>query len=365
MTPRTMATSTDTTQRRLAFPFLLQLFPSTRYQGSKRKLAAEIVDHLRDLHFTTVLDAFGGTGAVAYALKEIGKHVTYNDVLNFNHQIGLALIENDEIKLADEEIESVGVRRRGVSYDDFIERTFAGIYFTDEENRWLDVAAANIHHVADGFKRSIAWFGLFQSALAKRPYNLFHRSNLYMRVADVPRSFGNKATWERPFHEHFRRFAGSANAAVIDGGGHSRATCNDALEVSGSFDLVYIDTPYVNCAGVGVDYHYFYHFLEGLVRYPDWPDLIDPHFKHRPLRRAVGRWNDAKRCHAAFRDLFDRFRDSTLAVSYRSEGTPTIDELASMLGQIKRRVRVLLMRPYQYALSTNRASQEVLLIATD
>ena len=56
-------------------------FPRTRYQGSKRKLAATIVEQLRDLEFTTVLDAFGGTGAVSHAFKAIGKHVTYNDVL--------------------------------------------------------------------------------------------------------------------------------------------------------------------------------------------------------------------------------------------------------------------------------------------
>ncbi len=41
-------------------------FPGTRYQGSKRKLAGAILDQLRSLRFTTVLDAFGGTAAVAY-----------------------------------------------------------------------------------------------------------------------------------------------------------------------------------------------------------------------------------------------------------------------------------------------------------
>jgi 16S rRNA G966 N2-methylase RsmD len=340
-------------------------FPPTRYQGSKRKLAAAIVEHLSDLEFTTVLDAFGGTGAVGYAFKEIGKHVTCNDVLRFNHQVGVALIENDTTTLADEEIQAVGVRHADVAYADFIERTFAGIYFTDEENRWLDRAAANILRIPNAFKRALAWFALFQSALAKRPYNLFHRSNLYMRIADVPRSFGNKATWDRSFPEHFRRFARGANGAVIDGGGMCRATCADVMEVTAGFDLVYIDPPYVNRHGVGVDYQQFYHFLEGLVRYNEWPAMIDPTFKHRPLRRATGPWSDAKRCHGAFRAVFDRFRDSILVVSYRSDGTPTLDELAVMLGGVKRNVRMAPMCPYQYALSTNRASQEVLLIGTD
>jgi adenine-specific DNA-methyltransferase len=337
-------------------------FPATRYQGSKRKLAAAIVEQLREIEFTTVLDAFGGTGAVAYALKGLSKHVTYNDVLGFNHQIGLALIENDRVQLGDEEIESIDVRRPGVIYGDFIQRTFAGIYFTDEENEWLDIAVGNIRRIEDRHARSLAWFALFQSAMVKRPYNLFHRSNLYMRTADVTRSFGNKATWDRSFQAHFRRFADEANAALIDRGGLCRAICRDALDVEPGFDLVYIDTPYINRAGVGVDYHHFYHFLEGMVHYDEWPDRIDPRFKHRPLARVDQPWSDPRRCGQMFRRLFARFRDSILAVSYRSDGIPSVDELATTLREVKRRVHVIDGPLYKYALSTNSRSKEVLLI---
>ena len=86
-----------------------------------------------------------------------------------------------------------------------------------------------------------------------------------MRTADVNRSFGNKATWDTPFEAHFRKFAAEANHAVFDSGLPCRALCLDALEVPGRYDLVYIDTPYVNRAGTGVDYLDFYHFLEGIV----------------------------------------------------------------------------------------------------
>jgi len=350
---------------RLLDPRGIPRFPATRYQGSKRKLAATIVEQLGDLEFTTVLDAFGGTGAVAYALKQIGKHVTYNDILAFNHQIGLALIENDSVRLSDEEIETVGVRQNGITYCDFIERTFAGIYFTDEENRWLDIAVGNIRQVENHYQRALAWFALFQSAMAKRPYNLFHRSNLYMRTADVTRSFGNKVTWDRSFEEHFRRFAHEANAAVIDGGGVCRAICGDALKVEPAFDLVYIDTPYINRAGIGVDYQQFYHFLEGLVRYEEWPALIDDRCKHRPLARVNQPWSDPRLCGEMFRKLFARYRNSILIVSYRSDGIPSIDELAKVLRLVKRRIRVIDGPLYQYALSTNPRSREVLLIGQD
>ncbi len=340
-------------------------FPRTRYQGSKRKLTQAILHELRKLVFTTVLDAFGGTAAVAHAFKCAGKHVTYNDRLTFNYLIGLALIENDNVRITEGDLASLGTRLPDVSYDDFIERTFEGIYFTNNENRWLDAAVANVGRIPCRFRRALAWFSIFQAAMAKRPYNLFHRRNLYMRTADVDRSFGNKASWDRPFPDHVAVFAAEANAALVDGHGTCRALCEDALDLTPEFDLVYIDTPYINRTGVGVDYRDFYHFLEGMTRYDEWPNMLDTASKHLRLRREPDPWSDAQRCDEMFQRLFDRFRRSILAVSYRSDGLPTVDRLTALLKNVKPHVRVADLTRNQYALSTRRESREVLLVATD
>jgi len=370
-------------------------FPTTRYQGSKRKLVAGILDQLGNLEFDTVLDAFGGTGSVAYAFKAAGKAVTYNDLLAFNHQIGLALIENDSIRLSEQQIERIAASETNGTGGDFIRRTFSGIYFTDEENAWLDAAVANVatlegaepfpagtfaraeargsggrerSSLPDGcarYARAIAWFAIFQAAMAKRPYNLFHRANLYMRTAQVRRSFGNKATWDRSFADHFRAAADEANRAVIDSGGRCRAIRRDVLDVEPGFDLVYIDTPYINDSGVGVDYRGFYHFLEGLVRYDEWPTLIDQGSKHRRLLPQPDPWSNPTTCREMFGRLFERFRDSHLVVSYRSDGIPTIEELSRLLRNVKRRVRVIEGERYQYVLSTRRKTREALLIGSD
>ena len=74
-----------TAYQQALFPDLTAEFPSTRYQGSKAKLVDWIWEQIADLDFTTCLDAFGGTGAVAYRLKQAGKRVTYNDLLRFNY----------------------------------------------------------------------------------------------------------------------------------------------------------------------------------------------------------------------------------------------------------------------------------------
>lgn len=345
--------------------FAVGQFPTTRYQGSKRKLAATILSHLRRFEFSTVLDAFGGTGAVAHAFKAAGKQVTYNDLLAFNHQVGVALIENDSILISDDDVDALCKRHGPVAYDDFIEEHFDGIYYTREENRWLDAAVGNIGRIPCRYKRALAWFALFQAAMAKRPYNLFHRRNLYMRTAHVERSFGNKASWDRSFPDHFRTFAAEGNDARIDGRGRCRAICSDALDVEPGYDLVYLDPPYVNQSGVGVDYRSFYHFLEGMVHYDRWPVIIDRHRKHRPLVPQANPWTSGRTCHEMFRRLFDRFQRSILVVSYRSDGIPAIAELASMLGTVKAKVEVIEGGRYQYALSTKRTTREVLLIGSD
>ncbi len=346
------------------FPDLMAEFPSTRYQGSKAKLVDWIWAQIADLDFTTCLDAFGGTGVVAYRLKQAGKQVTYNDLLRFNYYIGLALIENSQVRLTPAEVDWLLTRHPDVSYPCFVQDTFPDIYFTDEENAWIDQTITNIRRLTDPYKFALAFFALCQACIIKRPYNLFHRKNLYLRFAEVERSFGNKTTWDRPFDEWFRIFITEANRAVFSNGQANRALNLDALDVPGSYDLVYIDTPYISKRGTAVDYLAFYHFLEGLTMYEEWGRHIDYKSKHRRLKPRPSDWTDRRRIYKAFDRLFRRYRDSILVVSYRSDGIPSEAELVSLLERYKRHVRVEHSGQYKYVLSTNTGSKEILLIGT-
>lgn len=337
-------------------------FPSTRFQGSKVKLVDWIWENVKDLPFDTALDAFGGTGAVAHLLKRNGKQVTYNDSLKFNYLIGLALIENSKVTLSDEDVDWVLQRHSDIEYSTFIQDTFCNIYYTNEENIWLDQAITNIRLISDPYKRALAFFALFQACIIKRPFNLFHRKNLYLRLQDVKRSFGNKATWDKPFEQWFRHFAMEANAAVFDNGRHNTASNLDPLCVSGNFDLVYIDTPYISSKGVGVDYLHFYHFLEGLVIYDHWKDNIDYTKKHRPLKAPKSEWVDKNRIHSAFERLFEHYKDSILVVSYRDNGIPSESELLGLLRKFKSDVIEVKKVNYKYVLSLD-SSSELLFIA--
>lgn len=346
------------------FPDLMREFASTRYQGSKAKLVDWIWEQVSDLDFSTCLDAFGGTGAVAYRFKQEGKAVTYNDLLTFNYYIGRALIENGDVRLSPHDLEWILSRHDEISYPTFVQDTFGDIYFTEDENAWLDQTITNIRMLTDPYKFSLAFFALCQACIIKRPFNLFHRKNLYIRFAKVERSFGNKATWDRPFPEWFRVFVEEANCAVFDNGRPNRALNLDACAVPGDYDLVYIDTPYISKRGVGVDYLAFYHLLEGLTMYDEWDKHIDRRSKHRRLKARRSEWTDKKRIYGAFDRLFRRYQDSILVVSYRSDGIPSESELASLIGRYKRDVRVEHFGKYQYVLSTNARSKAILLIGT-
>lgn len=337
-------------------------FPSTRYQGSKRKLVDWIWESVRHLPFDSVLDVFGGTAAVSHRFKLAGKQVTYNDSLRFNWSIGLALIQNACVKLDASDLDTVLRVHPDVDYPQFIETTFKDIYFYDDENAWLDRIVYNIDHfLADPYKQALIRFAVFQACIVKRPYNLFHRANLYMRAADVERSFGNKSTWDTSFEHHFRVFVDEANMAVFDNERDNRAINVDAYETPVGADLVYLDPPYLNAQGKGVDYRDFYHFLEGLVQYDAWADLLDYDSKHKRLKVEASPWMQAKTIRKAFAELIDRHRSSIIVISYRDDGIPSEEELIHLLKRFKTTVERAI-QPQKYVLS-NRNSHELLLIA--
>lgn len=339
-------------------------FPTTRFQGSKSKIIPWIYEKVSPLEFDTALDLFGGTGSVSHLFKTMSKSVDYNDLLKFNYVIGKALIENSHEKLEAREIEEIISKKPGIDYPTFIAKTFKDIFYLREENEWLDIVITNISRMEDEYKRSIAYFGLFQACIMKRPYNLFHRANLYVRTSDVKRDFGNKTTWDTPFPDHFRNAIAEANQGIFDNGRKCTSYNYDAESFPDGLthDLVYMDPPYVNEAGVGVDYLDFYHFLEGMVDYGNWGDRILKSYKHLPLKgKGENPWTKKKKIHSKFESVFKKFQDSVIVVSYRNDGSPTIEKLAELLSTYKNNVETHKIS-HKYVLSKNGESHEVLII---
>ncbi len=343
--------------------------PSTRYLGSKRRILDWMWSYISKLPFDTFLDGFSGTGVVGLKVKTHGKRVFANDILKFNYYVALAIIENKNRILTEREVELILTRHRDVDYPTFIQDTFKDIYYTDEENAWLDMVITNIEAlIEDRYKKALAFTALGQACLVKRPYNLFHRKNLYMRLANVKRSFGNKRTWDTPFEVHFRRFVKEYNEAVFDNGRDNKAFNEDILKLQfpkmKEIELVYMDPPYLPQRGDKPDYHLFYHFLEGVVNYREWSKMIDPTSSIKAIKYKPSPWTSKSTVYKAFNELFRKLRDNKyLVLSYNTEGIPTPRELYDMLRRYKDHV-VVFKKKHKYALSKN-TLDELLFIAMD
>ncbi len=342
-------------------------FPKTRYQGSKLKLIDWFLPIFQKVKFDTVLDAFGGTGAVSYMFKRMGKAVTYNDLLISNWYIGKALIENNSTKVDPLNVGTLFERENGYSYGAIIQDYFEGIYYTDEENRFLDITIQNIFRLENQFEKAICLFALFQACIQKRPFNLFHRKNLYLRLNNVSRSFGNKKTWDTPFPDLMIRAIKECNQAIFSNDRTNKALNYPILEIPFSeegFDLVYLDPPYISSNGVGVNYRDFYHFLEGICNYENWVDMIDFESKHRRLKAIPDDWSNPKQISCEFEKTIKRFKDFKIAISYRDPGTPSIDTIKDVLFSYKCKIEVQTI-DYKYVLTKPKKTVKEVLILSE
>ncbi|MFA7083948.1 MAG: DNA adenine methylase [Arcobacteraceae bacterium] len=336
-------------------------FPRTRYQGSKYKLQNWIKNNLEKLNFETMLDAFSGTSSIAYVAKEMNKTVYCNDILKFNYYIAKALIENNSEQITKSEFEDIIIKKNNYKYSSFIQDTFQNIYFLDEENKWLDIVIQNINQIKNDNKKVMFLWALYQSCISKRPYNLFHRKNLYVRTSEVKRNFGNKTTWDKSFEEHFYKFIKEINSAVFDNNKNNKVFNKDIFELNLEVDLVYFDTPYIPQKGSLTYYRDFYHFLEGLTNYDNWQESIDYNTKHKKLKSTYNIWEDKWNIHQGFENLVKKFRDSIIVISYRCDGIPTIEEISKILEKYGKKVHIE-MTDYQYVLSKKGNLKEVLII---
>ena len=350
---------------------LLSFVPSTRYQGSKRRILPWIYKNLKGLEFQTVLDGFGGTGSVSYLFKLMGKKVTFNDLLKSNYQTGVALIRNSNVTLDASDIEFL-LKENGFKYPSFIQDTFQDIYYLDHENEWLDIVVCNIKKLSEKYsgrllrtKQALAYHVLFQACLCKRPFNLFHRKNLYLRTAKVNRTFHNKGTWDRDFKELFIRFNKEVTKRVFSNDCRNKAIHEDIMKIKDNdFDLVYLDPPYVKYdRRSGKDYFRLYHFLEGLVDYHGWERKIDWPTINRRLKNKKTKW-DENAIEISFDNVFRKFKESIIVISYGSPGNPPIKKLKELLGQYKKEIKVK-KKEFKYSLRNNNGKRlyEVLIIA--
>ena len=306
-------------------------YPQLRLMGSKHRLLPWLRSILADIPFETALDAFSGSGCVSYLLKTMGKRVVANDFLRFPAAIARATVENDEVVLDDAAV--TRLVRAGPGQERFIERTFAGIFFTRTDLRFLDRVWQNLRHERDPHTRSLALAALLRSCAKRQPRGVFTVAGDPGRYKDGRRDL------RLSIEEHFLEQVAVYNACVFDNGRRHAVLNGDVFAVDPKgLDLVYLDPPYVPRADDNC-YVKRYHFLEGLACY--WHGLpVLGHTKVRKIAKPFTPFSYRRTAVAAFDGLFERFRQSVLVLSYSSNGFPDLDVLAGLMRRHKRRVEV-------------------------
>lgn len=304
-------------------------YPQLRFMGSKHRLLPWLESVLNQLSFETALDGFSGSGCVSYLLKVMGKSVHSNDFLAFATDFARAAVENSTETLSVRDVEQL--LELAPDRERFIEQEFDGIFFTHEDRVFLDQVWASASGLSKG-KRAIAMSALYRSCVKKQPRGVF--------TVKSGRYDDGRRDLRLSLRDHFRESVDIFNDLVFDNGHEHTASTSDifALATGRMPDLVYLDPPYVPRADDNC-YVKRYHFLEGLATY--WRGVeFHPTSKVKKLRKRYTPFSYRRTAESAFDQLFEKFRDSTIVLSYSSSGYPDLNRLVELLRRHKSEVDV-------------------------
>lgn len=305
-------------------------YPQLRFMGSKSRLLPWIHEIVSPLEFNSVLDAFSGSGCVSYLFKTMGKEVVSNDFLKFTYQLALGCIENPGVKVSDEEVGLLLRERK--SRKRFISETFGGIFFTPSDLDFLDIVWSNIPKLDSSWKKALVISALVRGCVKKQPRGVFTVSGDLSTYDDGRRDL------RLSLREHFQESLHVFNGIVFDNGKNNRALNGNALDIKAQVDLVYMDPPYVPRADDNC-YIKRYHFLEGLATYWEGLALMESS-KVKKLPKRHTPFSYRKSAVEAFDAMFRKFADSTLVLSYSSNGYPDLEVLTKLMKQYKPTVEV-------------------------
>lgn len=318
-------------------------YPELRYMGSKKRLLPWIYNVLDGLDFESAMDPFSGGGSVGYLMKAMDRRVVSSDFLNFSSLLARATIENNSVRLDGKSIKRL--INPAPAERNFIEKTFSDVFYTREDLQFLDRVSANITTLESPIERAMAYAALFRSCLKRQPRGVFTISGNLERYNDGRRDL------KLSLEEHFLEQIEVYNNAVFDNGRRNLALRGDVFELADrKVDLVYLDPPYVprsddNC------YIKRYHFLEGLSAY--WQDMpVDETTKVKKIAKKFTPFSYRRTAIDAFERMFTKFRKSTIALSYSSNGYPDLGELEGLMRKYKTDVRVF-EKPHRYHFGTH------------
>jgi DNA adenine methylase/adenine-specific DNA-methyltransferase len=317
----------------------LAAYPRIRFMGSKHRLAPRLAEIFATLPPGPAIDAFSGSGVVAYTLKAGGRETHANDHLTFTTMLAEALVANEDQTLTAEDVEKLC--SPSLDGRDFIAATFAGLYFPDVDHAFLDAAWSHVDEL-QGAKRALALSALCLAAAWKQPRGVF--------TVTTPRYDDGRRQLHTPLEDLFKEAVSRCNAAVMPG--QASATCGDVFACDpGEAAIAYLDPPYAPPRD-DTCYVKRYHFLEGLATYWRGQEIMWETRTRKLVKRHTP-FGSKRTVRDALDRLFDHFSSpQALVVSYGSNADLDAAELQALLSRHRRNVRRIEI-PHRYAFGTH------------
>jgi adenine-specific DNA-methyltransferase len=307
-------------------------FPEPQYLGAKHTHLAWIKKFIPD-NVKTAIDAFAGSQSVAFLFKQIGYKTITNDFLNFNNQIGLALIENKNTKLTNEDLKILFQPAKNKSDFELMENTFTNVFFEKEEAEFLDNFRANIPLLENPIKQAIAFAVINRSMTRKITMGHFGHTQALVYASDPERIKRNRSL-VRPIKEIFEEILPKYNNAVFDNKQDNQSFHKNILELLPTVenvDLAYFDPPYCDSHA---DYQGFYHLLETYTEYWKDKEFVNGIKRYEPQR--VSGFDKKRDVLNSFEKLFELSEEIPhWLISYNNRSYPGIEEFEKLISKYR------------------------------
>jgi adenine-specific DNA methylase len=250
------------------YKYFIFKFPEPQYLGAKFSHLSWLSRHIPK-NINVAFDAFAGSQSVSFLFKQMGFRTITNDFLNFNNQIGKALVENKSNKLNENDLEIL-FQNSPDKYDyTLMESVFTDVFFERSESRFIDNFRANIPFLENEYKQALAFTVINRSLTRKITMGHFGHTQALVYAADPERVKRNRSLI-RPIKDLFLELLPKYNNAVFDNKQDNQSFNENVLDLLPKLpgiDLVYFDPPYCDSHA---DYQGFYHLLETYTEY--WKD---------------------------------------------------------------------------------------------
>ena len=318
------------------FKYFSYKFPEPQYLGAKYAVL-EWIRQFIPQGIKSVLDAFGGSQSVSFLFKQLGFKTITNDFLNFNYQIGKALIENSSEKLTQDDLTILFQESPEKNEFTLIESLFSDVFFEREQARFLDNLRANIPLLENDYKKALAFTVICRSITRKITMGHFAHTQALIYAGNPDRIRRNRSLI-RHVKDIFCELLPLYNGAIFDNSQQNVSCHRNVLELLPevqNVDLVYFDPPYCNSHA---DYQSFYHLLETYTEYWKNKNFINKIKRYEPQRYSG--FDKKGVVIESFGKLFELAeRIPYWLISYNDRSYPSIDEFERLLNK-HREVRI-------------------------